>query len=74
MLLHTDPAGFTKIMTIATSKYIMVCEACEWLLKKNFDTNYDNLLLKISVVNECFDSLCSWFMNRYNDNKVMKAL
>ena len=24
MLLHTNIAGFTKIMTIATSKYIMV--------------------------------------------------
>ena len=24
MLLHTNIAGFTKVMTIATSKYIMV--------------------------------------------------
>ena len=24
MMLHTNIAGFTKIMTIATSKYIMV--------------------------------------------------
>jgi len=31
MLLHTKIAGFTKIMTIATSKYIMVYKsACVW--------------------------------------------
>ena len=100
MLLHTNIAGFTKVMTIATSKYIMVYKsACVCKLRsftqKGVRKNYLVLFtrmcnswmtikkksMQIMKIDYCNFGLSmnalidyvSWFMNRDNDNKVMKA-
>ena len=39
MMLHTNIAGFTKIMTIATSKYIMVYKSACVCTLRSFTQN-----------------------------------
>ena len=67
MLLHTNIAGFTKIMTIATSKYIMVY--------KSVYVSYTHLLRKRVRNNSLvlFTRMCNSWITIKKSMQIMKV-